>query len=623
MASMISKNRLACTSCRRVKVRCNRAFPACQRCLAQQLECSYPNRRPRNSQSKIRSSTLYASLPLPARLWTLELKRSQRRDESSALSAILERLEHVENQTTAKSLSPASTTTLIPPAQVTTLNNATDDDFSRLHKRPSFRPSRPNGSPASRGSVNLDLTAPLSSLPELENRSDATSIDITSILSSAVDNVQQLRKKHNFGASALTLESVTIPPDYAKQWIHNYFTNINGKLLPAMVDRKLIDMMPDLIGMDHVHFDASMLVIYYCILWQGLFFRKPTSCTSTDRHYARQVFICCKRTIPIWQQEATCTVTDFIAAMYMTQTATENFDFSLSWEMHRLACEYAQTLQMHSLDGLEHSERQLSMSDDDRRGMWGLIHLDLFFRLINDKPAAFSSQLHDWRVDMPRLTVELSHERNEAVPTMAFIIRSRLTFILISYFQVSDTLKCQSDVLTAINPLCEDVEKIFDEWKIENWLESYKEGDINGWVLGDLALSGYTCILFMLRKASLPKGSAHRSLLSDNDDMIPRSDLSVRTSRRVLKVIHHMIHILKLPGPEAMSLILGNYRAYIAHAHLASGLIHDPMASTAEEDLRLLQNVAECTEALAREVNEFFPLTRAFKLVNNEVKKRL
>ncbi|KAE8327087.1 hypothetical protein BDV39DRAFT_193007 [Aspergillus sergii] len=547
MASITSKNRLA--------VRCNRAFPACQRCLAQQLECSYPNRRPRNSQNK---TTL---------------------DQRSALSAILERLEHVENQTTTKSLSPGSTTTLIPPVDDTTPDNGMDDGVIGLHRRQAFRPSRPNGS--------------------LE--SDAMSIDVTSILSSAVDKVQQLRKKQNFGVGKLILES----------------------LLPAMVDRKLIDMMPDLIGMDHVHFDASMLIIYYCILWQGLFFRKPTSCMSNDHHYARQVFICCKRTIPIWKQEATCTVTDFIAAMYMTQTATENFDFSLSWEMHRLACEYAQALQMHSLDGVERSERQLSMSDHDRKGMWGLIHLDLFFRLINDKPAAFSSQLNDWRVDMPRLTVELPHERNEAVPTMAFIIRSRLTFILISYFQVSETLKSQSDVLTAIGALCEDVENIFDEWKIENWLESYKDGDINGWVLGDLALSGYTCILFMLRKASFPKGNTHRSLLSDNDDMIPRSDLSVRTSRRVLKVIHHMIHILKLPGPEAMSLILGNYRAYIAHAHLASGLIHDPMAPTAEEDLRLLHNVAECTEGLARDVNEFFPLTRAFKLVNNEVRERV
>jgi hypothetical protein len=34
----------------------------------------------------------------------------------------------------------------------------------------------------------------------------------------------------------------------------------------------------------------------------------------------------------------------------------------------------------------------------------------------------------------------------------------------------------------------------------------------------------------------------------------------MRTSRRVLKLIHHMIHVLALPGSEAMSLILGTYR---------------------------------------------------------------
>lgn len=84
-----------------------------------------------------------------------------------------------------------------------------------------------------------------------------------------------------------------------------------------MVDRKLIGMIPDLIGMDHVHLDASVLVIYYCILWQGLFFQKPKSLRCPDKYYARQIFICCRRTIPVWQEEAIGTVTDFIAAMYM------------------------------------------------------------------------------------------------------------------------------------------------------------------------------------------------------------------------------------------------------------------------------------------------------------------
>lgn len=127
----------------------------------------------------------------------------------------------------------------------------------------------------------------------------------------------------------------------------------------------------------------------------------------------------------------------------------------------------------------------------------------------------------------------------------------------------------------------------------------------------------------MLRKASLPQSSEHEATLSDNDEMIPRSELSMRTSRKVLKLVHHMIHVVTLPGPEAMSLILGTYRAYIAHAHLASGLIQDPAAPTVDDDLGLLLEVAECIEGLAREVNEFVPLAGAFKMVNNEVRKKV
>ena len=126
-----------------------------------------------------------------------------------------------------------------------------------------------------------------------------------------------------------------------------------------------------------------------------------------------------------------------------------------------------------------------------------------------------------------------------------------------------------------------------------------------------------------LRKASFPGSNDHRPLLSDNDDMIPRSDLSMRTSRRVLKVIYRMIFVMKLPGPEAMSMILGYYRAYIAHAHLASGLTRDPAAPAAEEDMLLLEDIAECIESLVGDGAEFLPLARAFKVVNDEVKNRV
>ena len=71
----------------------------------------------------------------------------------------------------------------------------------------------------------------------------------------------------------------------------DYFSNIDGKLLPALVDRKLMDVMPDLIHMDHVHINPCMLIIHYCILWQGLSFHNGSPSNSIDNHYARQVFI--------------------------------------------------------------------------------------------------------------------------------------------------------------------------------------------------------------------------------------------------------------------------------------------------------------------------------------------
>lgn len=74
---------------------------------------------------------------------------------------------------------------------------------------------------------------------------------------------------------------------------------------------------------------------------------------------------------------------------------------------------------------------------------------------------------------MPYLAAECSQERDEAVPTMAFLVRSRLTFILIDYFRVTETLTNKADILAAIKPLCEDVEAVFEEWKIVNSAYAY------------------------------------------------------------------------------------------------------------------------------------------------------
>lgn len=84
-----------------------------------------------------------------------------------------------------------------------------------------------------------------------------------------------------------------------------------------LIDRRLIEMMPYLVDMKCVHVDANMLLIYYCVLWYGSFCSGAKSFERPDSHFTEQVFTCCLRVIPIWQNEATGTIQDFIAAMFI------------------------------------------------------------------------------------------------------------------------------------------------------------------------------------------------------------------------------------------------------------------------------------------------------------------
>ena len=77
------------------------------------------------------------------------------------------------------------------------------------------------------------INADISALAPFLDGSEAAPMDATATLSYAVDKVQQLRRKHRFGSRALTLESVNIPPDCAKQWIDRKRRNSSFARLTA------------------------------------------------------------------------------------------------------------------------------------------------------------------------------------------------------------------------------------------------------------------------------------------------------------------------------------------------------------------------------------------------------
>ena len=90
------------------------------------------------------------------------------------------------------------------------------------------------------------------------------------------------------------------------------------------INRSLLRMMPELVMMDHVHIDACMLVIYYCVLQQGSYFRADRSRSASSPRAARpslrdldSVYVSALRAVALWQHEATGSLTDFVAAVLM------------------------------------------------------------------------------------------------------------------------------------------------------------------------------------------------------------------------------------------------------------------------------------------------------------------
>ncbi|PSN75656.1 hypothetical protein BS50DRAFT_616230 [Corynespora cassiicola Philippines] len=417
----------------------------------------------------------------------------------------------------------------------------------------------------------------------------------------------------------MATQGIEIPSDLAKTWIRNYFTYEATETFLSLVDRKTIEMIPDLLDTKHVRLDPCILILYYVILWRGCFILNTRSYSSSDGCYAGQLYLCCLRIIPIWQREATGCVTDFVAAIFMTGISNESFDYETSVEMHKLACEYGKGLQMHVLDGSGNpTAAGPSWTDNDRRGMWELFQTDLFYHLIYNKPASLLRHLGDWRVNLPWLSLGSSPDNSAPLSTIAFLVRSRLTFILIEFFQKLKTLDTEPEAIATIEPLCHQVELLLKEWSIEAWLDRSSHDQMNLWILSGLILTGYTCILYMLRKATLLNSNSPNPAVGS----IPRTDLALRASRRLLKLTYQMLHVWKFPAIEAISYILGAYRAHIAYATVASNALEAPHAEHVAADLELLDGVASTIENVASGEKDFAPLARAMRMLNADIRSK-
>lgn len=84
----------------------------------------------------------------------------------------------------------------------------------------------------------------------------------------------------------------------------------------SLVDKRIIEMLPDIINLPHIHVDPVILVIYYSVIYHGCCL-KASNITSTDGlAYMNSSFLGCLRALPSWEREASGTMTDLIAALF-------------------------------------------------------------------------------------------------------------------------------------------------------------------------------------------------------------------------------------------------------------------------------------------------------------------
>ncbi|KAF5020914.1 hypothetical protein F66182_7066 [Fusarium sp. NRRL 66182] len=543
------------------------------RLSARDLECVYPVRVKRRSARPLIDPALSADSP------------------SSALSTILDRLQRLEAQASAT-----------PSAA----NNGSPMATSLTGDGPGSSPS-PAASSAATGREACAATP----------HDPCHEMDAMTVLKDAVDHVQVLRQR-SLGSAVIT-NSIAIPADSAKTWISNFFTHMPACMFLSLVDKRVIELLPDIISLPHIHIDPVILVIYYCIMYHGCSLRASNITSNFGIGYMNTSYLGCLRAIPSWEREASGTMTDLIAALFVTRVAAECFDYDLAWRMFKHACEYCQVLNLHRLDSDEHGVFfGEAKCDADRRGFWEVIQVDLYFRLILNTPPAITN--NPWRVNLPWLNSD-SEPLPQGIQSTAFLASSRVSLIIARFFAMLDDPEnsTKHEIVAKTEDLCREMQQIFSEWQLNEWLADAPEKEQDIWVVADVLLTGYTSIIYMFRKMALLDSNSPHPPTTDLD--IPDSPIVQDAARHVVDHLNHLLVIC--PYGVTVTTLFGAYRCFVAFAYLANTVLQAGDPRRYMEDIKALERLGNQSTIVCRGHRDIMPVVKAMQSINEEIRKKL
>ncbi|KAM0445491.1 hypothetical protein ACHAQK_001701 [Fusarium lateritium] len=548
-------------------------MPQCGRCKSQNLGCVYPVRAKRRSARPLIDPALSAD------------------GSNAALSTILDRLQRLEAQGIA-----GSSTTSINGRSIPTPGG----DGSEISPSPV----------ASNTTIGHESSA-------LTPHNPIREMDAMTVLKDAVDHVQELRRR-TFGTTVVT-SSLDIPTDLAKTWVANFFKHMPAWMFISLVNRRIIEMLPDIINLPHIHVDPVILVIYYSVIYHGCCVKASNVASTDGLAYMKSSFLGCLRVLPSWEREASGTMTDLIAALFTSRMAAEFFDYDLAWRTFKYACQYCQDLNLHKLDSDE-SDTFFSEAkcDEERRGFWEVIQIDLFYRLILNTPPAITNNI--WKVNLPWLDPN-SDSLPQGMQTTAFLASSRVSLIIARFFAMLDDPEntTRSEIVAKTEDLCREMQQIFTEWQLIEWMEAAQDNEQEIWVVADVILTGYTSIIYMFRKMALLDSNSPRPPTTDLD--IPDSPIVEDAARRLIAALNRLLVIY--PYGVTMTALFGAYRCFVAFAYLANTVLRakDPRLYMA--DVEALERLSDQSTFLCRGNRDIMPLVKAMQSITEEIRKKL
>ncbi|KAM0349090.1 hypothetical protein ACHAPU_004025 [Fusarium lateritium] len=319
----------------------------------------------------------------------------------------------------------------------------------------------------------------------------------------------------------------------------------------------------------------------------------------------------------------------------MFRMAAELFDYDLAWRTFKYACQYCQDLNLHKLDSDEDDTFfSEAKCDEERRGFWEVIQIDLFYRLILNTPPVITNNI--WKVNLPWLDPN-SEPVPQGMQTIAFLASSRVSLIIARFFAMLDDPDntTKPEIVAKTEDLCREMQQIFTEWQLVRhsrlqkgsrltqwqieWFETAQDNEQDIWVVADVILTSYTSIIYMFRKMALLNSNSPRPPTTDLD--IPDSPIVEDAARRLIAALNRLLVIY--PYGVTMAALFGAYRCYVAFAYLANTILRaeDPRLYMA--DIKALESLSNQSTLLCRGSRDVMPLVKAMQSIIEEIRKKL